>query len=113
MKVQETKTAVKSVVELCDCKREFNGSMKCTAQDAASTQKICREGNQSKLISIGMAVFLFPEPTPISEIVGSGIMAVGAIQQGIKRQSIYAEDIPKTLRKTLKEIRETNLSFRF
>ena len=109
---QDIKIAVKSLSELSDIRNDFNNSIKNTAQNAAKTQKLWREGNKSKLMSIGMAVFLFPEPTPISEMVGVGMMAAGAIQQGIKNQGIYMEDIPKTLKKTLKVLSEIKYDFR-
>jgi len=109
---QDIKIAVKSLSELSDIRNDFNNSIKNTAQNAAKTQKLWRVGNKSKLMSIGMAVFLFPEPTPISEIVGVGMMAAGAIQQGIKNQGIYMEDIPKTLKKTLKVLSEIKYDFR-
>lgn len=115
MKVQDAKnakTATESLSELSESRKELFGAMKETAQGAVATQKLWREGNKSRFISIGMAIFMFPEPTPMSEIVGAGVMAAGAIQKGIKSQAIYAEDIPKTLRKTFRELRETKYDFR-
>ena len=112
VKVQEAKVAAKSLSELSESGKDLFNSMRGTAQGAAASQKLWREGNKSRLISIGMAIFMIPEPTPISEIVGAGIMAAGAIQKGIKSQAIYAEDIPKTLQKTFKELRETKYDFR-
>ncbi len=112
MKVQEAKTAAKSLSELGECGKEVCNSMKGTAQGATAPQKLWREGNKSNLIKVGMAIFLFPEPTPVCEIIGAGVMAAGAIQQGIKSQAIYAEDIPKNLKKTFKELRETKFDFR-
>jgi hypothetical protein len=47
---------------------------------------------------------VFPEPTPISEIVGVGFLAAGAVQKGIKNQYTYMEDIPKSLKSVFKEI---------
>jgi hypothetical protein len=111
-KVQVAKVAAKSLGELSESGKDLFCSMKGTAHEAAASQKLWREGNKSNLIKIGMAIFVFPEPTPISEIIGAGVMAAGAIQQGIKNQAIYAEDIPKTLRKTFKDLRETKYDFR-
>ena len=112
MKAQDIKLATKSLSELSDTREDFHDSIKNTVQSAAKPRKLWREGNKTKLMSIGMAVFLFPEPTPISEIAGVGIMTAGAIQQGIKNQGIYAEDIPKTLRKTLRALGDIKYDFR-
>lgn len=111
IKSQDIKTAIRSISELSDIRNDFNNSIKSTALSASKTKKLWREGNKSKLMSIGMAVFLFPEPTPISEMVGIGMMAAGAIQQGIKNQGIYVEDIPKTLKKTFKVLSEIRYDF--
>jgi hypothetical protein len=112
MKIQEAKKTAKTLTELSDCGKELFCSIKDTAQTATSPQKLWREGNKSNLIKMGMAIFFFPEPTPVCEIIGAGVIAVGAIQQGIKSQAIYAEDIPKTLRKTFKELNESRFDLR-
>jgi len=85
--------------------------MKGTTEGVATAKKLWRESNKSKLMSIGMTLILFPEPTPISIIIGTGIMAAGAIQEGIRSQAIYVEDIPKTLLKTFKELHEVRYDF--
>jgi len=113
LSVQENvKTATKSLVELSESRKEVCDALKTTVQDARATQKLWRESNKSKLVSIGMAVFLFPEPTPISEVVGAGIMAAGLVQTAIKNQGIYAEDIPKTLKSTFKELQAVRCDLR-
>jgi hypothetical protein len=110
--VKTAKVATESMVELCESKKELCNALKATTQDSRTVQKLWREGNKSKLMSIGMAVFLFPEPTPISEVVGAGIMAAGLVQKAIKNQGIYAEDIPKTLKSTFKELQATKYDLR-
>jgi hypothetical protein len=54
-----------------------------------------------------MALVVFPEPTPVSEMIGAGFIAAGAIQKGIQSRSIFIEDIGKTLQSTLKEVINT------
>ncbi len=75
-----------------------------TKRCALSNHRLWKEGNKSKLIQIGMALVAFPEPTPITVIIGSGFIAAGAVQQGIKSQSIYMEDIPRSLNNTFREV---------
>ena len=112
MKIRDAEVAARSLTELSESCKDFSNAIKGIAPGAAAAQKLWREGNKSKLVKIGMAIFLFPEPTPTSEIIGSGVMAVGAIQQAIKSRAIYVEDIPKTLLKTFNELRATKIDFR-
>jgi hypothetical protein len=96
--VAQTATEVgQSCQETCTALRN-------TKELAIINQKLWKAGNKSKLIKIGIALIVFPEPTPISEIVGVGFLAAGAIQKGIKNQYTYIEDIPKSLKSALKEI---------
>ncbi|MCW4003803.1 MAG: hypothetical protein NWE95_07825 [Candidatus Bathyarchaeota archaeon] len=112
MKVEEAKVQAKSLHELGDCSKDFGCSIKNTAQSAGSARKLWREGNKSNLIKLGAAIFVFPEPTPVCEIIGAGVMAAGVIQQGIKNHGIYAEDITKTLKRTMRELQETKNCFK-
>ena len=112
MKIQDAKNVTKSLSELSQSGRELFDTMRETAQGVRASKKLWHEGNKSKLLSIGMAIFMFPEPTPISEIVGAGVMAAGLIQRGIKNKTIYAEDIPKTLKSTFKELCSIKYDFR-
>ena len=104
MGIEHAKTATKALEELYENKKELAYSMNDMGRQVAATQKLWREGNKSKLIKIGLALIVFPEPTPISEIVGAGFVAAGMIQKGIQNQSIFMEDIKKTFQSTLKEI---------
>jgi len=52
-------------------------------------------------------LIVFPEPTPISETIGSVLVAAGVVQKGIRSRTLYIEDVYKTFQNTLKEIRET------
>jgi hypothetical protein len=51
-----------------------------------------------------MACIMFPEPSPVSEMVGAGFVLAGAVQQGIRNRAIYIGDINKTLESTIKEL---------
>jgi hypothetical protein len=104
MNVQDAKTAIKALTELAEDKKYAAQALKGAGQDACVSKKLWREGNKSKLIKIGMALVVFPEPTPISEIVGAGFIAAGLVQKGIQSRSIYMEDITKTFQSTLREI---------
>jgi hypothetical protein len=112
MKTEEVKTATKSLKELNDSYVDLYGAMKGTSREAEATQKLWREGNKSKLIKIGIAFIVFPEPTPISATVGACFVAAGAVQKGIKNQAVYLEDVKKTFQNTLKDVWATRDSLK-
>ena len=104
MKLEQAKTAAKALNELNESYIDLLGAIKGTANTAEASKKLWREGNKSKLIKIGVALIMFPEPTPISETVGACFVAAGAVQKGIQSRAIYLEDITKTFKSTLKDV---------
>jgi hypothetical protein len=104
---EKIKTATETLTQLSQYKKEGASYLRSTTQEVAETKKLWREGNKSKLIQIGMALIVFPEPTPISEIIGAGFVAAGAVQKGIQNRALFMEDIGKTFKNTLKEIINT------
>ena len=101
MKIEET---TKALTELTESYKDLYRGIKSSSREAAATKKLWREGNKSRLIQIGMALIVLPEPTPVTPTIGACFIAAGAIQKGIQSRSIYIEDITKTLQSTLKEI---------
>jgi hypothetical protein len=112
MKPEQAKTAAKALNELNESYVDLLGAIKGTADTAEATKKLWRGGNKSRLMKIGVALIMFPEPTPISETVGACFVAAGAVQRGIQSRAIYLEDITKTFKNTLKDVLETCNSMR-
>ena len=52
---------------------------------------------------------MFPDSSPVSDIIGVGFNVAGAVQKGIQDQSIYLGDVKKSLKNTLKELNSTKL----
>jgi hypothetical protein len=104
MKTQEIENLRDSVGELAESYRDLFDSLKATTAEVHTARKLWRAENQSRLIKLGVALIVFPEPTPISETVGACFVAAGIIQKGVKNRSIYMEDIYKTLRNVMNEI---------
>ncbi len=104
MKTDEVKAKVNALKELnksyADLLRVVNGTIK----EVKSTRQLCRDGNKSRLIKLGLALIVCPEPTPISETVGACLVAAGAVQKGIRSRAIYVEDVYKTFQNTLKNV---------
>lgn len=104
MRLEEAKNAIKSLAELTEGRKELCKVVGDVASQAADAKKVFREGNKSKLIKLGVALIVFPEPTPISEIVGGSLVAAGAVKKGIQNRAAFAEDIGKDFKKALRDL---------
>jgi hypothetical protein len=104
MTVEDAKAAIAAAVEVSEERKELSNTLSGNGCAASSAKKLFRTGNESKLIKLGVALIVFPEPTPISEIVGAGFVAAGAVQKGIKSRAGFAEDIGKDFKKAIKEL---------
>ena len=103
MRMEKAKHTTNAVAELTESYRDLYKGIKGTAREAAATKKLWREGNK-RALKIGVALILFPDPSPVGDIVAAGFLAAGAIQKGIQNQSLYIGDIKKTWDSTLKEV---------
>jgi hypothetical protein len=104
MKTEEIKTAITTLNELNESYTDLFGALKGTARDVKAAKKLWRAGNKSRLIKIGAALIMFPEPTSISDWVGACFVAAGVVQNRIQNRAIFLEDITKTFRTTLKDL---------
>ena len=107
LKVKEAKAAIKALTEANQEKKQLIGDLEGNRRVASGTRKLFREGNKSKLIELGVALIAIPEPTPVTPIVGSSLVVVGAVHKGIRSRAAFAEDIGKDLKKALKDISHT------
>jgi hypothetical protein len=110
--MERAKQTTKSLYELAECYTEVQRALKTTGRESARTKKLWREGNKSNLIKIGMACIMFPDPSPVGEIIGAGFLIAGAVQKGIQKRPLYVNDIKKNLENTLKEINSTQCNLR-
>ena len=104
MNTETAKVVIKALIEQSEIKKDAANTLKDSFQAGTATKKLSREGNKSKLIQIGMALIVLPEPTPVTPTIGACFLAAGAVQKGIQSRSIYLEDITKTLQTTFKDI---------
>lgn len=112
MKTEEMKTTVSTVKEMNESYADLLQSVKETIKEVKSTRKLWRDGNQSRLIKLGLTLIVFPEPTPITETVGVCLVATGAVQRGIQNRAIYIEDVYKTFQDVLKDVWTTKDNLR-
>src|SRR3989304_8496797 len=96
MKTEETKAATKALNELNESCSDLCGALKGTARDIEAAKKLWRAGNKSRLIKIGAALIMFPEPTSISDWVGACFVAAGAGSKGIQNPANFFPHANKT-----------------
>lgn len=103
---KEAQTTAKTMNELSEGYRDLQATMKNMSTQVGATRKLWRSKNKSMLIKVGLALIAFPDPT-ISDVVGGVLVAAGTVQEGIRRQSLHMEDIPKSFQETLKVFQST------
>jgi hypothetical protein len=103
MKTEEVKTLADAVKELNESYDDLLQTMTETTKEVKATKQLWRKGNNSILIKLGLALIAFPDPT-ISDILGAALVAAGTVQMGIRRRTIYVEDVYKTFHHTLKDM---------
>jgi len=104
MKTAEAKKMVNVLNEINEDCLDLMQSMKVTIKEVKATKKLWREGSNSILIKLGLALIVFPDPT-ISDVIGTFLIAAGTLQEGIRRRTLYIEDVYKTFQNAMKEIR--------
>jgi hypothetical protein len=112
MKKEEAIQASKALTELSESYKDLYHGIKGISRQVAATKKLWPEGNKSKLIKIGVACIMFPDPSPVGEIIGAGFIAAGLVQKGIQKQTIYLGDIKKTFENTIRDVHSTKQSMR-
>ena len=82
---------------------DANQSIEKTTNSTSSINKLYKTGNKNYLIKAGMALLVFPEPI-VSDVLGTTLIAAGAIQEGIRRQSIFLDDLPKAFKSAMRDL---------
>lgn len=77
---------------------------KTTAQVLHDTKQLWRAGYKSRLIKIGVALIVFPDPSPTTEIIGGCLVAAGAVKKAVRNRAMFIEDVKKTFQSTIKDL---------
>jgi hypothetical protein len=109
MKTEEFKALTASIKETSKGHVDMARSIGTAADSVGATKKLWKSGSKSLLIKAGLALVVFPEPV-VSDMLGTALLAAGAVQEGIKRQSIYLDDLPKAFRSAMKDLKSTRES---
>ena len=98
--MDQAKHTHKAIRELTQSSLELHEAAKSTAQTAAQTKKLWREGNKSKLTKIGVSCIL-------SQVIGAGFLIAGAVQKGVQKRNLYVCDLKKDCINIQRELRAT------
>jgi len=105
MKTAEFRALTTSVKEMSQHQIDAANSIQsATASGTGAAKKLRKSENKPLLVKAGLALIVFPDPT-ISDLVGTALLAAGAVQMGIKRQSVYIDDLPKALKSAMKDLK--------
>ena len=89
-----------------ETRNETMQSINATQKSAGSVNNLSKSAHKNYLIKAGMALIVFPEPI-VSDILGTTLLAAGAIQEGIRRNSIYLDDLPKSFKSAMRDLKKT------
>ncbi len=101
---EKAKVAAKVLDELSVSGKDLFFAERGTARELIAVRKLWLKGNKSKLMKIGVAFILFPDPTPVTPVVGASLITAGLIQKEIQKRALHMEDVKKVFDKTLREI---------
>jgi len=104
LKTDEAKALAAALNELNDSYADFLQSLSGTVREIKASKKLWKNGNKPWLVKLGLALIIFPEPF-LSDVLGSLLIAAGSVQEGVRRRALHIEDIPKTFRTVMKELR--------
>ena len=104
MKPKDTKTIVNSLNELKESYTDLSSSVKAAHNDTSCVNNLSLSKSKPFMIAFGLKLIAIPEPTLITDVAGSCIVAAGLIQEGIRRKSLYVEDLNKFFKNSLKDL---------
>jgi hypothetical protein len=108
MKTDEVKVLIGVANELGESYADMAQAIGGTARSAKCAKQLWRNGKRSHLIKVGLALIAFPDPI-VSDVVGSGLVAAGLIQEGIRRHTLHVDDVYKTFQNTMKKIQASRV----
>ncbi len=105
MKKEEFTTLTATVKEMSQHRIDAANAVKNAAvSTTVDSKKLFKSENKPFLIKAGLALIAFPDPT-ISDLVGTAMVAAGAVQMGIKRQAVFVDDLPKAFKSAMKDLK--------
>ena len=104
-KAEELKVAADSLTQLSKDRAAIADSLRGATRGAGGTKKLWKTNSKPFLIQAGLALLVFPEPI-VSDALGTALLAAGAVQEGVKRQATYIDDLPKAFQSAMRHLKD-------
>jgi len=111
MKTRELENIADVLRELESSSEEALDTMSGVTKELRSVARLWRKNDKSRLIKLGLTLIAFPEPTPISEILGAAVLAVGIVQTKRRRSTPHIEDVYSNFQGAIKDLQAINNFF--
>ena len=92
MDTKDVKSITKSLQELATTRAETANTINSVKIDLIATRKLSKSQNKPWLIRTGATLMVMPDPF-VTSVIGAAFIAAGAVQEGVKRQGIYVDDL--------------------
>lgn len=106
MDTKELKALTKSLQDLAKTRADTASTINSVKTDLISTRTLSKGESKPWLIRTGAALMVMPDPL-VTSVIGAGFIAAGAVQEGIKRQGSYLDDMPKALGSAMKTLKDS------
>ena len=105
MKPEEIRAVAVAAKEVVKDHEAFANSAKEIARETYAAKQLAKAESKPFLIKTGVALILLPDP--VTTVVGTFMVAAGGVQQGIKRNSGYVDDLPRVFQSVMKELKSS------
>jgi len=109
VKTEEARAKASALNELGVSCTDLAQALRGIASNAKATKNLWQSGKRPVLIKVGLALIAFPDPT-ISDVIGTGLVVAGLVQEGIRRRALHMEDVSRTFQSALKDLRNAKSS---
>jgi hypothetical protein len=107
MDESNVKNVVEAAKELGEAYEETEGLLSGFTESLKAAENLYGSGNQgtgAALVSLGVALIVFPEPTFISDVTGCGIVAAGLAYQKLVPPPLSVDDIYSSIEDQMREL---------
>jgi len=102
--LKRLKLTKETVEELSRSYVETLDAVKGVSEELKSAKKLWKTGQKSRLVKLGLTLIAFPEPSPVTEIVGAMMVSAGLLQRKIKNSGLHIEDVRETFQGVLENL---------
>lgn len=111
---KDSKKIVKSLNERAETLEDFGRTHGGLSQINTSINKLTGKPEtseeKSKLVKLGTSLILFPEPTPVTDVIGIAMITAGLLEKRYKKRPLTIYDTKKEFAESIKELQKLRQS---